>query len=1008
MYRFSGVFLFIVLCPGLVSGKALQWHGITDQQYVDQLVACQLELKRYDWSKTIWPAAQLKPKPDFAAVVNEQQVRQLVMAGIYKQTVLAEWFNIRIDAALLQHDINRMMRHSKDPQALRGLFAVLGDDPATIAHCLSRPYLVDSKLRQSFAQAADIHQGVRLLAQREIDSFRKQAAKTRNSRMLTYLLDSANDLDEQASYGHHVVTLDALEFDATISRIHLQAGSLQEHRKHFSYHQVVAESADSLTIEVLTWQKQSLDQWLKKTVINLTVWLPDLRQLKPLDKHDSPNAFFNNGRAAPVEPDSWEHNFKVPAERSAHTAVWTGTEMIIWGGGIGGIELNTGGRYNPATDSWTELSVDGAPIARDQHIAVWTGNEMVIWGGRYLFNGLNYLRSGGRYDPKTDTWTATSLSGAPSSRSDHTGIWDGSEVLIWGGYDGSSYLDTGARYNPTTNTWQTITTNNAPSGRENHTAIWTGSEMIIWGGRNLVNLNSGKRYDPDVDQWLNLTTTDAPIHRYNHSAVWDGERMIIWGGAFGNSRYNTGGRYDPDTDSWQATSVNNAPAGRIRHSAIWSGNEMVIWGGHDPDLFSDGGRYNPITDSWTAVSQSNVPVARYYHTTVWTGSQMIIWGGTGEGSHNTGGRYDPVSNSWQATATTDAPRGRSYHSMVWTGTEMIIWGGENVPYLGDGGRYRPATDSWSMVTMSNAPLARSDHSGVWSGTEMIIWGGKNFAQAGPTSFNDGGRYQPFTDSWQPTATTQAPVARYDHTAVWSGDEMIIWGGRGPDYEDTGGRYDPLSNSWTATSLVNAPDGRRRHTAVWTGSEMIVWGGSSVDGGSIYYNDGGRYDPTADTWQLVTTTNAPTARFGHSMVWSGSEVIIWAGGPGGAGNFYLTGGRYNPQTDSWISTSTTGAPEARKYHSAIWTGSEMIVWGGYFSDGFQDYFKSGGRYDPQNNSWQVTSLVNAPQERVDHTAVWTGLKMIIWGGNSGSSGGTSTNMLGAYFPYNDIIFADGFD
>jgi hypothetical protein len=32
------------------------------------------------------------------------------------------------------------------------------------------------------------------------------------------------------------------------------------------------------------------------------------------------------------------------------------------------------------------------------------------------------------------------------------------------------------------------------------------------------------------------------------------------------------------------------------------------------------------------------------------------------------------------------------------------------------------------------------------------------------------------------------------------------------------------DSWTATAVASAPDIRANHTAVWTGSEMIVWGG----------------------------------------------------------------------------------------------------------------------------------------------------------------------------------------
>src|SRR4030095_6732493 len=34
----------------------------------------------------------------------------------------------------------------------------------------------------------------------------------------------------------------------------------------------------------------------------------------------------------------------------------------------------------------------------------------------------------------------------------------------------------------------------------------------------------------------------------------------------------------------------------------------------------------------------------------------------------------------------------------------------------------------------------------------------------------------------------------------------------------------IDDSWTATNTTNAPTGRFWHTAVWTGSEMIVWGG----------------------------------------------------------------------------------------------------------------------------------------------------------------------------------------
>ena len=55
--------------------------------------------------------------------------------------------------------------------------------------------------------------------------------------------------------------------------------------------------------------------------------------------------------------------------------------MIIWGGYYfdgAAHELNTGGGYDPNTDSWTPISTTNVPTARDSHRAVWTGNKMIV------------------------------------------------------------------------------------------------------------------------------------------------------------------------------------------------------------------------------------------------------------------------------------------------------------------------------------------------------------------------------------------------------------------------------------------------------------------------------------------------------------------------------------------------------------------------------------------------------------------------------------------------------
>jgi hypothetical protein len=181
--------------------------------------------------------------------------------------------------------------------------------------------------------------------------------------------------------------------------------------------------------------------------------------------------------------------------------------------------------------------------------------------------------------------------------------------------------------------------------------------------------------------------------------------------------------------------------------------------------------------------------------------------------------------------------------------------------------------------------------------------------------------------------------------------MIIWGGTdGINYQHTGGRYNPATDSWTPTGLINAPLGRIAHTAVWTGNEMIVWGG--VDETFDDCNTGGRYNPINDSWVATSLSNAPSPRDSHTAVWTGSEMIIWAG------IFHTTnlntGGRYNPSTDSWTATSVVNAPSARYDHTAVWTGTQMIAWGGLHYP--SPFLNTGGVYCAQPSS-QLQNVVS---------------------------------------------------
>ncbi len=133
--------------------------------------------------------------------------------------------------------------------------------------------------------------------------------------------------------------------------------------------------------------------------------------------------------------------------------------------------------------SWSAMTESGAPTPRQGHVAVWIDGEMFIWGGR----SPSMTNSGAMYDPAIDRWREISTTDAPIPRDHATAVWtgteNGSQVLIWGGAIGFG-LGTGSRYDVLTDEWRTISTTDAPTGRLNHTAIWTGTEMIVWGGNS--------------------------------------------------------------------------------------------------------------------------------------------------------------------------------------------------------------------------------------------------------------------------------------------------------------------------------------------------------------------------------------------------------------------------------------------------------------------------------------------------------------------------------------------
>ncbi|MEW5987417.1 MAG: hypothetical protein AB1791_12350, partial [Chloroflexota bacterium] len=327
-------------------------------------VACQTTIEAVFWQYRTWPAENPDPKPAFEQVAAPAAIQARVEESLRQSNALLALWQQPITGQMLQAEMSRMARETRQPEVLRALFAALGNDPAVIAECLARPALTNRLL-------SNWYRGDQRFA-------------------------AANQ-----------------PFRAW-------------------------------------WEANQTNYSLEVAVPAFAYTLPAIEAVTV------------------GEDDTWADTPSIPNSTTA-TAVWTGSEVLFWGGGNNASygKENFGWSYNPATDTWATLSNVNAPEPRASHTAIWTGAEMIVWGGCNRFDiSFCATNTGGRYNPLTDSWQATSNAGAPPGSVGHSVVWTGSKMIVWGGCTNAEHCydtNTGGVYDPATNTWTATALAGAPS-----------------------------------------------------------------------------------------------------------------------------------------------------------------------------------------------------------------------------------------------------------------------------------------------------------------------------------------------------------------------------------------------------------------------------------------------------------------------------------------------------------------------------------------------------------------
>jgi hypothetical protein len=228
----------------------------------------------------------------------------------------------------------------------------------------------------------------------------------------------------------------------------------------------------------------------------------------------------------------------------------------------------------------------------------------------------------------------------------------------------------------------------------------------------------------------------------------------------------------------------------------------------------------------------------------------------------------------------------------------------------------------------------------------------------------GAAYDPASRKWARLSPPPGPgyVPRYN--AVWTGKEMLAFGA----FHSVA--YNPETNTWR--TLRKSVGGG---VVVWTGREAIGWGGGCCGDA---FASGAAYNPTTDSYRRLS--RSPLAPSQEPVgAWNGHELFLFVSGYDPEGKLwpprFARGAAYNPATNKWRRLAPLPNSGLRFASSAVWDGREVLV----------PAVGAGARltyaYSPATNKWRL--LAPLPSRRVGATAVWTGTRLVLWGGSGAS-------------------------
>src|SRR5205814_10056564 len=256
-------------------------------------VAYQRAIEEVYWRHRIWPKANAGPKPPVDKLMSQARIEKKVEDYLRNSQALEDYWRRPITPDQLQAEMERIARHSRQPEVLREIFAALGNDAFVIAECLARPVLAERLLTELYAHDQRFHGELKRRAEAELRTHRSVRQMKQTSAMYTEMEWIKSNSAETDSSPADTKKIEAMkmkssEWKESVEKLAREFGNaktrdasaqiktgvlspLREDDGHYYAVAVMKKGKDRFKLATVAWLKEPLESWVAKAEARVPV-----------------------------------------------------------------------------------------------------------------------------------------------------------------------------------------------------------------------------------------------------------------------------------------------------------------------------------------------------------------------------------------------------------------------------------------------------------------------------------------------------------------------------------------------------------------------------------------------------------------------------------------------------------------------------------------------------------------------------------------------------------------